>query len=107
MKKPKKNSRYEEARELRHNKGLSIDELTAHYNKSKRTIYRWLRRAHREENLDHRPPKTTRRRTRRYPPECFKRVIKLKREIPRRSTPFNGYITEKTFSIFILRIQFS
>ncbi|MHA1284447.1 MAG: helix-turn-helix domain-containing protein [Promethearchaeota archaeon] len=43
MKKSEKESIYEEARELRYNKGLSIKELALHYGKSERTIYRWLK----------------------------------------------------------------
>lgn len=31
MKKNKRKSKYEEAKELRHNKGLSIEELAVHY----------------------------------------------------------------------------
>jgi len=45
MKKSKKELDREEARELRHNKGLTIEELAAHYGKSERTIYRWLSNA--------------------------------------------------------------
>jgi len=42
MKKSKKELNREEARELRHNKGLTTEELASHYGKSERTIYRWL-----------------------------------------------------------------
>ena len=39
MKKSKKESNREEAREFRHNRGLSIKELASHYGKSERTIW--------------------------------------------------------------------
>jgi transposase InsO family protein len=97
MKKQKKGTRYEEAKELYHNKGLSIEELAAHYNKSKRTMYRWLQRANRRENPDHHPVKKKRRRIPRYPPEVFARIIEIKKELPRRSAPLVRRILQKDF----------
>ncbi|MBY8984965.1 MAG: helix-turn-helix domain-containing protein [Candidatus Lokiarchaeota archaeon] len=52
MKKPKNEINSEEARELRHNKGLTIEELASHYGKSERTIYRWLNTNYQEKSLD-------------------------------------------------------
>ena len=97
MEKPKKGSIYEEAKELYHNKGLSIEELATHYNKSKRTMYRWLQRANRRENPDHHQVKKKRRRIPRYPPEVFARIIEIKKELPRRSAPLVRRILKKDF----------
>ena len=52
MKKPKNEINSEEVRELRHNKGLTIEELASHYGKSERTIYRWLNTNYQEKSLD-------------------------------------------------------
>ena len=52
MKKPKNEINREEARELRHNIGLTIEELASHYDKSERTIYRWLNTNYQEKSLD-------------------------------------------------------
>ncbi|MFO8019877.1 MAG: helix-turn-helix domain-containing protein [Promethearchaeia archaeon] len=45
MKSKKKDNKYEEVKELRYNKQMSIEELAQHFGKSKRTIYRWLQKA--------------------------------------------------------------
>jgi len=39
----KKKKNREEARELRHNKGLSTEDLALYFGKCERTIYRWLK----------------------------------------------------------------
>ncbi|MBA7639238.1 hypothetical protein ES703_46896 [subsurface metagenome] len=52
MKKSKKESNCEEAREFRHNRGLSIKELASHYGKSERTIYRWLNNRNKKNSPD-------------------------------------------------------
>jgi transposase InsO family protein len=97
MKKENKDSIYKEAQELRHNKGLSIKELAAHYNKSERTIYRWLRRAYRQQKPDHHQVKKKQRRARKYPLKVFHRIIELKREVSRRSAPLVRRILKKEF----------
>ena len=43
MKKSKKELKREEARELRHNKGLTIAELASHYKKSENLIYSYFK----------------------------------------------------------------
>lgn len=52
MKKPKNEINREEARELRHNKGLTIGELAFRHGKSKRAIYRWLNTNYQEKSPD-------------------------------------------------------
>ena len=52
MKKSKKELNREEARELRYNKGLKIEDLASRYGKSKRTIYRWLSDRNKENSPD-------------------------------------------------------
>ena len=55
MKKVKKSrtlTKQEEARELYHNKKLSIKELAFHYGRSVRTIYRWIQPKNPKKFLD-------------------------------------------------------
>ena len=85
MKKSKKELKREEARELRHNKGLTIEELASHYEKSERTIYRWLSNDNKKNSLDQQNRKKAHNRSRKYPPEIFTRIIEFKKEIPQRS----------------------
>ena len=97
MKKRKKGSIHEEARELRLNKGLSIKELAIHYGKSERTIYRWLKRA-REGGKRHSSRKRRKKkRKRKYPVKVFRRIIELKTELPQRSAPMVRRILKGEF----------
>ena len=98
MKKSKKELNCEEARELRHNKGLTIEELASHYGKSERTIYRWLRNHHKKNSPDQHILKKVHNRTRKYPPKIFTRIIELKKEIPQRSAPIVRKLLKKEFS---------
>lgn len=41
----KHKKKYDELRELRYNRMLSMKELATHFRTSERTIYRWLRQA--------------------------------------------------------------
>lgn len=88
---------YEEARELRYNKSLSIEELASHYGKSKRTIYRWLNYEKQRKSSDQQKSKKKRERSRKYPPEVFSRIVEIKKEIPQRSAPIVRKILKKEF----------
>jgi len=96
-KKSKNKSKKEEARELRHNKGLSIEELASHYGKSERTLYRWLHDENQEKLLDQQDPIKKHSRSRNYPLEVFARIIELKNEVPQRSAPIIQRMLKKEF----------
>ena len=97
MKKTKKHLKREEARELYHNKRLSMKQLASHYGRSKRTIYRWLQSDPQKIPPDQRARKITQHRSRMYPPEIFSRIVELKKEVPQRSTPLIRKILKKEF----------
>jgi transposase InsO family protein len=97
MKKSKKELNRKEARELRHNKGLSIEELAAHYGKSKRTIYRWLNDHNKKISPDQQDQKKKRKRVGKYPPDIFNRILEFKKEIPQRSAPMIWKLLKKEF----------
>jgi transposase InsO family protein len=97
MKKSKKESNCEEAREFRHNRGLSIKELASHYGKSERTIYRWLNNRNKENSPDQQNQKIKHKRVRKYPPEIFTRIVEFKKEIPQRSAPIVWKLLKKEF----------
>ena len=87
----------EEARELHHNKGLAIEELAFRYGKSKRTIYRWVKKNYQEKSLDHQAIKKKYKRSRKYSPEIFNRIVDLKKEIPQRSAPIVWKLLKEEF----------
>lgn len=97
MKKSKNDLNREEARELYHNKGLTTEDLASHYGKSERTIYRWLSNRHKKNSLDQQKQKKKNKRSRKYPPEIFTRIIELKKEIPQRSAPIVRRLLKKEF----------
>jgi len=97
VKKTKKQSREEEARELYHNQKLSVKELAIRNGKTERTIYRWIRNDGQEKLLDQQEPKKKRMRTRKYPPEVFCRIVELKKQLPQRSAPAIWKILKKEF----------
>jgi len=97
MKKPKKVLNREEARELRHNKGLTIEELASHYGKSERIIYRWLSNHNNKSSPDQQNRKKKHKRSKKYPPKVFNRIIELKKEIPPRSAPIVWKLLKKEF----------
>lgn len=98
MKKSKKELTREEARELRHNKGLKIEDLAARYGKSERTIYRWLTYDNTKNSLDHPSQTRAHSRSRKYPVEIFTRIIELKKEVPQRSASMVRRLLKKEFS---------
>ena len=87
----------EEARELFHNKGLSIEELASRFGKTERTIYRWLSEDNKAKFID--PHLNAKKLTsrRKYPPETFTQIEKLKKEVPQRSAPLIKRILEKKY----------
>lgn len=87
----------EEARELHHNKGLSIEELASRYGKSKRTIFRWVKTNYQERLLDQQHIKKKCKRSRKYDPEIFNRIRDLKKELPQRSAPIVWKLLKKEF----------
>lgn len=95
MKKTQKELIREEARELRHNKGLTIEELAIHYGKSERTIYRWLSTPHKKNLADHHLQKKASIRSRKYGPEIFSRILEIKKELPQRSAPLIRRLLKK------------
>lgn len=97
MKKTKKGSNQEEARELYHNKRLSVKQLASRYGRSERTIYRWLNGDRQKISSDQQIRKIKQHRSRRYPPEVFSRIIELKKELPQRSAPLIRRILKEEF----------
>ena len=97
MKKNKKEENRKETRELRHNKGLSIEELAAHYGKSERTIYRWLSNHNLKVSPDKQDHEKKHRRVRKYPPEIFNRILEFKKDIPQRTAPMIWKLLKKEF----------
>lgn len=97
VKKTKNQQECEETRELFHNMGLSIEELASRFGKTERTIYRWLSEDNKKKSID--PHLNTKRLTsrRKYPPEMFTQIEKLKKEIPQRSAPLIKRILEKKY----------
>jgi putative transposase len=88
----------EEARELHHNKELSIEALAFRYGKSIRTIYRWINKDVKEKSLDQHDFSRKRIRARKYSPEIFNRMKELKTELPQRSAPMIKKLLEQEFS---------
>ena len=97
VKKIKNQQEREEARELFHNKGLSIKELASRFGKTERTIYRWLSEDNREKSID--PHLNTKKLTsrRKYPPEIFTQIEKLKKELAQRSASLIKRILKKEY----------
>ena len=93
----KKKKKCEEARELRHNKGLSIEELALYFGKSERTIYRWLKLTSQKDSLVHTKSKKKKKRSKKYPLEIFNLIIELKEELPQRSAPLVHSILKREF----------
>jgi len=97
MKNKVKKLKREEAQELRCNTGLSIKDLASRYSKSERTMYRWLNRLEQKHFSDRHVIKKKRTRPKRYPPEVFKRIAELKKELPQRSAPIIRNFLKKEF----------
>ncbi len=97
MKKNKNELNCEEARELRQNKGLSIEDLASHYGKSERTIYRWLANRKMKISPDQQDQKKKYKRVRKYPPEVFTRIMEFKKDVPQRSAPIVRKLLKKEF----------
>lgn len=97
MKKNKNELNREEARELRHNKGLSIEDLASHYGKSERTIYRWLANHKMKISPDQQDQRKKHKRVRKYPPEIFTRIMEFKKDVPQRSTAMIQKLLKKEF----------
>lgn len=93
----KKKKNREEARELRHNKGLSIEDLALYFGKCERTIYRWLKLASQKDSPVHTNSKKKTKRSKKYPIEIFNRILELKEELPQRSTPLVHSILKSEF----------
>jgi transposase InsO family protein len=87
MNQHEKRMRYEEVKELRYNKGLSIEDLADHYGRSPRTIYRWLCYANTPPPSHDPSKKRSFQRKRKYPREIFDYITELKQELPQRSAP--------------------
>ncbi len=98
QKKSKTNAKREEARELYHNKKLSVSELTSRYGKSERTLYRWLSNRNQQKSPDQHDSKKKNNRSRRYPAVIFTRIIELKKDIPQKSASLPWRLLKKEFS---------
>ncbi len=97
MKKSNPFTNQEEARELYHNKKLSIKELALHYGKSVRTIYRWIQPKNPRKIIDQQEKKQKSERAKRYSSEIIDKIIELKKEVPQRSAPIIRKIIKKSF----------
>ena len=93
----KKKELSQRAIEMYYNQGRSIEDISAELNKSKRTVYRWLKNANQEDSLVSHNSTMKKRRQKKYPPEVFNRIIELKEELPQRSAPLVHSILKGTF----------
>ena len=85
MKNKKKEDKFDELRELRYNRLLSMKELASHFKTSERTIYRWLKQIKTKIFTNTSSSKDNRGRPKKYLDEIFDRIKELKEEIPHRS----------------------
>ena len=85
MNKKKQKKKYDELRELRYNRLLSMRELASHFKTSERTVYRWLKQAKNNNSTNISEIKDNRGRPKKYPDEIFDRIKDLKEELPYRS----------------------
>lgn len=85
MKNKKKEDKFDELRELRYNRLLSMKELASHFKTSERTIYRWLKQIKTKIFTNTSSSKDNRGRPKKYLDEVFDRIKELKEEIPHRS----------------------
>ena len=70
---------------LYNNKSKKIDDIAAIFNKSSRTIYRWIKEIT-AQNLSGQDKTTSRRgRPKKYPEHFFERILELKIELPKRA----------------------
>ncbi|MBA7507930.1 putative protein YagA [subsurface metagenome] len=97
VKDKEKKERYDILRELYYNKGLSIKDLANYYRRSERTIYRWIKFVNQENSLVSHNSKKNIGRPKKYSPEIFNWIIKLKEELPQRSAPLVYKILKKEF----------
>lgn len=98
MRNPELNANREEARELRYNKGFSIQNLAIRYGKSERTIYRWLTTSFQENSSGQRKVYPSPIGTKKYPLELFDRIREIKEELPQRSAPVIQRLLQKELS---------
>jgi len=71
-----------------------IDEIASIFRKSTRTIYRWIREI---KSGDNQKQKVKRKRARKYPAHIFKRIIELKRELPKRTALNIHFLLKKEY----------
>ncbi len=97
MKKTKNQKEREEARELFYNQGRSIRDLASRYGKCERTIYRWVYNDNQEIATHQHPNIVNHSNRRKYPPEVFAFIEKLKTEVPQRTAPTIMELVKKSF----------
>ena len=97
LKEMKKQELYRLIKELRYNKGLSIQELAKKVGKSKRTIYRWLKRVKKPPDTDQCTKDENRGRPKEYSEEIFDEIRRIKEEVPQRSAPLVKRILKQKF----------
>ncbi|MHA1232723.1 MAG: DDE-type integrase/transposase/recombinase [Candidatus Helarchaeota archaeon] len=95
MKNKKKKELHELVWEMYHNSNRSIQDIAKKYERSKRTIYRWLNKARTRFSPDPSQLKKKQTRPKKYPKEIFNRIIELKEEIPQRSAPMIHKLLKK------------
>jgi transposase InsO family protein len=98
LKEKRKKELYEEVRELYHNNGLTIEQLAERYRISERTVYRWLQQACQTEDFKNKKKRKKTNRLKKYPPEIYKCIIELKKEIPQRSASMIERMLHREFS---------
>lgn len=84
-------------REEYFNAGRSIKYLAAKYNKSQRTIYRWLQKGRQKDSPVYHKSTKKSGRPKIYPPEITARIISLKNELPQRSAVLVHKILKKEY----------
>ena len=85
LKKNEKELLKQDAFQLYYHQKKEIKEIAALFKKSPRTIYRWIKELKTNPGNGPIPPKSRRKRARKYPPAVFERIITLKKELPRRT----------------------
>lgn len=98
LKDKRKKEKYELVKELHFNKELSIKELAERFGRSERTIYRWIKKASKDQEKPF-PTQKKRRycRKKKYDPKIYERIKELKQELPQRSAPMIHRILQKEF----------
>jgi len=83
---------------LYYNNNKSIDEIASLYDKSIRTIFRWIKEEKNQNSSGLQKIKSKKKKPKKYPADIYNRIIELKEELPRRTSPNIYLILKKEYS---------